>query len=311
MNNRSHFSDSSNGSDSPLLRELPGSNAASLPLSQVASVMFSLTNPAEEQKDNNEQQAARKKRKSSTSQRSAGRTSNTGKSSKKRASVVQRERIMMPKSFQPQEYDVICAKGKVAANHSGNGHLRQLVAKYYLDYGNATTRYEKTKVVTTIIEDIRNKCSDYGGGFVKLENDRWFEIGENAAREKVGQHLRERLHIKYKSSTKAKRRMKKEMNRKIEGHLETAITNNVVISRKIQQLSDTINMRIQSVGRKKIKNLDDDELESMMTEANIEILASLKSDETIQRIWREEQEQQQREMDEDGEEGGDEDELMN
>ena len=49
-------------------------------------------------------------------------------------------------------------------------------------------------------------------GFVKkgTVTGRWYDVGEGVAREKIGQGLRERLHVKYKSSTKSKRRKLKE-----------------------------------------------------------------------------------------------------
>jgi hypothetical protein len=46
---------------------------------------------------------------------------------------------------------------------------------------------------------------------VKKFNGRWFEVGDSVAREKIGQCMRDQLHSKYKSSTKAKQGRRKEL----------------------------------------------------------------------------------------------------
>ena len=49
------------------------------------------------------------------------------------------------------------------------------------------------------------------GGFVKKFGDRWYEVGDAACREKIGQCIRDQLHTKYKSSTKAKKPRRKQL----------------------------------------------------------------------------------------------------
>lgn len=68
---------------------------------------------------------------------------------------------------------------------------------------------EKILVVSQIVDAVRQTSP--GGRFVKKDknDDRWMEVGDVLAREKVGQSLRERLDSKYKSSTRAKRRQRK------------------------------------------------------------------------------------------------------
>ena len=54
-------------------------------------------------------------------------------------------------------------------------------------YSNANSdRLQKTHIVSQIVNYVRE--SSPGGGFVKeTENGQWFEVGDTASREKVGQ----------------------------------------------------------------------------------------------------------------------------
>ena len=72
-------------------------------------------------------------------------------------------------------------------------------------YNAATTKQEKSRIVSDIVDTIRQASPD--GGFVKLDplTGSWREVGDHLAREKVGQTLRDSLHTKYSSSTKAKK----------------------------------------------------------------------------------------------------------
>lgn len=72
-------------------------------------------------------------------------------------------------------------------------------------YAAATTKQDKSRIVSEIVDTIRKSSPD--GGFVKLDplTGSWREVGDHLAREKVGQTLRDSLHTKYSSSTKAKK----------------------------------------------------------------------------------------------------------
>jgi len=111
-------------------------------------------------------------------------------------------------NFTLGEYDVLCARGKKAHNAPGNIRFRDLVATFAEAYAAATCKYEKSKIVTHIVNTVRN--SSPSGGFVKQLTEagvqNWYEVGDRAAKEKVGQTFRDLLHTKYSSSTKAKAR---------------------------------------------------------------------------------------------------------
>jgi len=93
-------------------------------------------------------------------------------------------------------------------------------------YSAATSKQEKSRIVSSIVDTIRRSSAN--GGFVKLDplTGNWFEVGDHLAREKVGQTLRDALHTKYSSSTKAKKRRRqaeKARARAVESHPEEPI----------------------------------------------------------------------------------------
>eukprot|EP00544_Gedaniella_sp_CCMP2646_P007575 CAMPEP_0202497352 /NCGR_PEP_ID=MMETSP1361-20130828/22595_1 /ASSEMBLY_ACC=CAM_ASM_000849 /TAXON_ID=210615 /ORGANISM="Staurosira complex sp., Strain CCMP2646" /LENGTH=267 /DNA_ID=CAMNT_0049128931 /DNA_START=95 /DNA_END=898 /DNA_ORIENTATION=+ len=107
--------------------------------------------------------------------------------------------------FVPGDYDVVCAKGKAVQNHVGNRRFRVICRMHLERYNAATSKQEKSRIVSDIVDTIRQASPD--GGFVKLDplTGSWREVGDHLAREKVGQTLRDSLHTKYSSSTKAKK----------------------------------------------------------------------------------------------------------
>lgn len=103
--------------------------------------------------------------------------------------------------FQPGPYDVICSRGKVAYNHSGNIHFRSFIEGHLEGYRKCLTKVDKSLAVITIVEKIRNLSPD--GGFVKFckTKNSYVEVGDQKAREKVGHYIRDLIN----SSGKAKK----------------------------------------------------------------------------------------------------------
>ena len=106
----------------------------------------------------------------------------------------------LPSSFALTDADVFCAKGKKAKAHPGNQLLTSLIHSHLAEYASASTRLEKSFVVSKIMKVVKNK----GGSFVRIVNDAYYDIGGRNAREKVGQALRDLLHDQYRSSTRSK-----------------------------------------------------------------------------------------------------------
>lgn len=112
----------------------------------------------------------------------------------------------LPDDFQPCPLDVICKRGKTAYEH--NAPFRATLREYLNEYSNASSKLEKSLIVSQIVEKIRNESPD--GGFVREEKGIYYEVGDSIARERVGSQLRDMLHTKYRSSTLAKRKRRKE-----------------------------------------------------------------------------------------------------
>ena len=109
-------------------------------------------------------------------------------------------------NFRPGPYDVICARGKMAHAHQGNQRFRELVRVHRDAYSQASTKYQKSQIVSHITNVVRQSSPE--GGFVKLIDGCWHEVGDRACKEKIGQTMRDLLHTKYSSSTKAKAKVR-------------------------------------------------------------------------------------------------------
>ena len=125
------------------------------------------------------------------------------------------DKTLLPPSFVPGPYDVICKRGKSAKNHEGNQRYRTLIESALGQYSKADSKMKKSVIVSEIVEFVRSKSPN--GGFVKQDEEtgEWYEVGTYLAREKTSQAFRDSLHLQYKSSTKAKKRRrdaKKENN---------------------------------------------------------------------------------------------------
>ena len=135
-------------------------------------------------------------------------------------------------------------------------------------YAEASSRYEKTVIVTEVVEAIRSSSPD--GGFVKEENGQWYEVGDHLAREKVGQNFRDSLHNLYRSSTKAKRSRRKVVNAEVAGGVENLIFSNKKVSSRIQELSADMRQRGSSAPEVFVSQI--------FTQANSDILEAFKMD---------------------------------
>lgn len=97
----------------------------------------------------------------------------------------------LPADFQPDNWSVICGRGKECYTHIGNRRLRVLVDANLDRYAETKSKIQKTLIVSSIIDSVREAAV---GGFVKRDAVLgWVEVGDDAAREKVGQLLREAM----------------------------------------------------------------------------------------------------------------------
>lgn len=114
-----------------------------------------------------------------------------------------RERTRLPDDFLPGKWDVLCGRGTSYRNHWGNRQLRAFVNQHLDQYISAETRIDKTNIVNSITESIREtNCR-----FVHYDESvqHWYEIGDQLAREKIGHTIRDaNIAKKKKAALQAK-----------------------------------------------------------------------------------------------------------
>ena len=103
-----------------------------------------------------------------------------------------RDKVFLPVNFQPSDWDVLCGRGKDCYNWSGNQRFRRTIEHCLKDYQQAGTKLKKSRIVVNVVEFVRMNNPN-GGGFVREIGGQWYEIGDEAAREKVGQTIRDSL----------------------------------------------------------------------------------------------------------------------
>lgn len=174
----------------------------------------------------------------------------------------------LPQNFVPGPDDVVCARGKSYWDHEGNKRYRFLIQAATEKYESSTNKLEKTVIVSDIVQAIQAKK----GRFVKKEKKGgpWMVVDEVFAREKVGQSLRDGLHDKYKSSTKAKKQRRAAVNERFHDDIESAILSNRVVSQKIEELTQEV--------EKSGPMASDFSIVTLFTRANSDILENIKKD---------------------------------
>lgn len=86
--------------------------------------------------------------------------------------------------------DVLCGRGGMTNHHPGNMRFREMVRQLQPDYFRAS-KCHKSKIAKSIVDVIRTQ--DPPGRFLKKRDGKegWFDIGDQKAREKTSQALRE------------------------------------------------------------------------------------------------------------------------
>jgi hypothetical protein len=120
----------------------------------------------------------------------------------------------LPTDFKPTPYTVIIGKGRTPNNSCGNQRLRVMATASLPKYLEATSRREKTEVISHLIATVREAAPI--GSFVKHRDGRWWEVGDQTAREKIGYIIRDLLHDRYRSSSKSKSVIRKQRQNRAE-----------------------------------------------------------------------------------------------
>lgn len=102
---------------------------------------------------------------------------------------------LFPKGFKPGKFDVIIGRGKKCHSHFGNKRLKKIIMLRLDEYSRAILQSEKSQILRSIVSQIRNNPS-HKGGFVKQDpqTSRWFDVGDNLAREKISKAFRDSLN---------------------------------------------------------------------------------------------------------------------
>ena len=122
------------------------------------------------------------------------------------------DRAPLPCDFPPDSWSVICGRGKQAFDHFGNRRLRILCELNLPKYSACGLKIEKSLIVTSIVDVIREGSQD--GGFIKKDSTSgtWYKVSDAVAREKVGQQLRELITLKDPVKVE-KRKLQRQGNR--------------------------------------------------------------------------------------------------
>ncbi|CAB9502989.1 Nitrilase family, member 2 [Seminavis robusta] len=116
---------------------------------------------------------------------------------------------LLPRSFHPDSWTVVCGRGRECYDHTGNRRLRVLVDAYVDRYVAAINKMQKSLIVSSIVDSVHEASSSEG--FVKRDpaTNYWVTVSEDTAREKVGQLLRDAIAKKYPKRAKAKKEMRR------------------------------------------------------------------------------------------------------
>jgi hypothetical protein len=115
----------------------------------------------------------------------------------------------MPEGYIPSDSDVCCGRGKQHWRMTGNVNFRKHIHAAVGRYMAAPLRNHKSAVVASVVDEIRRE----GGNFIKERkcgsSSHWHDIGDTAAREKVGHSLRDQTN---NAATPVKARFAKQAN---------------------------------------------------------------------------------------------------
>ena len=201
---------------------------------------------------------------------------------------------ILPSTFTPTSKHTICARGKTYWNHKGNVKYRQLIAAATTKYQFASTKLEKTNIVSDIVTALQHNGH---GGLIKKDNSsiaptssssssltkkknskqnddsssRWVICNIHFAREKVSQSLRDSLSSQYKSSTKTKKTRRMKVTEKINLDIDKAITSNKGVMSRINKLHTDLQIKNNSYA-------SDYTVMNMFSLANLDILETIKKD---------------------------------
>jgi len=99
---------------------------------------------------------------------------------------------------EPNDIDVIIAKGSMALRHLGNKNFKRTIQVNLKKYASLSARKDKSKMIISIVHQIRAN----GGNFIKQDphSGMWIEVDDNVAKEKTSQAFRNMIYRKCERS---------------------------------------------------------------------------------------------------------------
>merc|ERR1712176_467754 len=117
----------------------------------------------------------------------------------------------LSKDFVPEVDTVVLGKGNIPKTNIGNLKLKGIVMDNLVEYANGERR-KKIAVISRIINHVT--ANNYKTtGFVKFEDDCWWEMTERDARVKITALFRDCLHDQYRSSSSSKVKRRQELRK--------------------------------------------------------------------------------------------------
>lgn len=117
----------------------------------------------------------------------------------------------LTKDFIPEVNTVVLGKGNIPKTNIGNLKLKGIVMDNLVEYANGERR-KKIAVISRIINHVVS--NNYKTtGFVKFEDDCWWEMTERDARVKITALFRDSLHDQYRSSSSSKVKRRQELRK--------------------------------------------------------------------------------------------------
>jgi hypothetical protein len=105
---------------------------------------------------------------------------------------------LLPKGYQPSQYDVVCGRGKGHYNQPGNRNFRNILHRRLPEYKKLRSRADKTIFLSTIVEAIRCQNNGHANFIRRFKSTDWTVLTDEEAREKVGHAIREMMLPRYK-----------------------------------------------------------------------------------------------------------------
>lgn len=107
-------------------------------------------------------------------------------------------RVYLEERYEPSAKDVACGRGADYYFHSGNIAFRHLLYRNLDRYCAASTKLEKSQIVAEVFH-VLSTTDDEPVKFIRYDNhkQRWYVLDIEAAKQKIGQSIREFIHRHY------------------------------------------------------------------------------------------------------------------